>query len=48
MSDLTILGAGALLVIVGIGGAAWILRWEIRHQLRARRHGGFLIDSGGR
>lgn len=25
--------------------AAWILRWEFRHQMRARRHGGFVIGG---
>lgn len=45
MSDGAILGLAVLLVVVGIGGAAYILRWEIRYQRRVRRHGGFLLGG---
>lgn len=46
MSDGVVIAAGVLAFVVGIGGAAWILRWEIRAQMRERRHGGFLIGGG--
>lgn len=36
---------GPIAVALGFGVAAWILRWEFRHQLRKRRHGGFLIGG---
>lgn len=44
-SDAFVLGLGLALVVVGLGGAAWIIRWELRAQLRARRHGGFLVGG---
>lgn len=45
MTPGTLIAAGVVAFMVGVGGAAWILRWEFRAQLRARRHGGFLIGG---
>jgi hypothetical protein len=44
-SDAAVLGVAAVLFIGGIGAAAWILRFEIRHQVRARRHCGYWIGG---
>jgi hypothetical protein len=35
--------AGASLV--GLAVAAFVLRFEVRHQLRERRYGGFLVGG---
>ena len=37
-------GVGAALI--GVGVSAFILRWEIRAQLRQRRYGGFIVGGG--
>lgn len=39
------LGTAAVGTLFSLGLAAWILRWEFRHQMRARRRGGFLIGG---
>jgi hypothetical protein len=44
-SDAAVLGIAAVLCIGGIAAAAWILRWEIRAQRRARRYGGFVVGG---
>jgi hypothetical protein len=45
MTPGTLLALGVLAVVVGIGGAAWVLRWEIRAQRRAHRYGGFVVGG---
>lgn len=42
MSDRAFIGVSLAAVIFGVGTAAFILRWEIRYQLRQRRYGGFV------
>lgn len=35
----------AVAIVGGFGLAAFILRWEFRAQMRARRYGGFLVGG---
>lgn len=37
--------APAAAIVVGFGVAAYILRWEFRHQLRQHRYGGFVVGG---
>lgn len=45
MSELLLIAAGVGCVVVGIGAAAYVLRWELRYQRRVRRHGGYLVGG---
>lgn len=48
MNDLKILVVAGVAGVAGLSFAAWILRFEVRHQLRAHRRRGYIQIGGSR
>lgn len=45
MTERIMIAAGVGAIAAGFGLAAWVLRYEFRAQMRARRRSGYLIGG---